>query len=225
MLTTIGVIYEKETFNYFCPKCNIFVETNIIAEGKGEFLNSRGVTSDLDEQYNGNVYYISLCNRCEQPFMIHQEYYGVSGNFETMTNEILLYPKLTKIETRDLPMLVQSSYQDASRCFSASLYEPCVLMCRKTLEVISTINNAKGKNLAQKLNDLKELGYIDQKLLNWSHEIRSIGNDVAHEVDSKINKEDAGDALELTEAILLYVFSLSSKFENFQKRRLELEGK
>ncbi len=216
---------ENQAFDQFCTECNMFVETNVIAEGKEEFLNNQGLPLDLDDQYNGNVYYISLCSRCKQPFMIHQEYYGVAGTFETMTAETLLYPKPTNIEIKDLPKLLQSSYQDASKSFSASLYEPCVLMCRKTLEVICKLNDAKGNNLYKRLDNLKELGHIDQKLLDWSHQIRSIGNDAAHDVYSEISKEDARDALDLTEAILLYIFSLSSRFENFKKRRLELETK
>jgi hypothetical protein len=41
----------------------------------------------------------------------------------------------------------------------------------------------------------------------------------AHEVEHGISREDARDILELTEAILLYVFSLDRKFRESENRR------
>jgi hypothetical protein len=45
----------------------------------------------------------------------------------------------------------------------------------------------------------------------------------AHEVEHGISREDARDILELTEAILLYVFSLDRKFRESENRRATAE--
>ena len=215
---------NHKTFDQFCPECNILVQMNVIGESHEKFLNNYGLPLELGQEYTGYVYYISLCVRCKHPFFIQQKFYGVAGEFESMTDEITLYPKSTNISLDNLPELIKLSYQDAAKSFSASLFEPCVLMCRKTLEVICKLNNAQGNNLFKKLENLKALGLIDQRILDWSHEIRSIGNDAAHDISLVISKEDARDSLDLTEAILLYIFSLNSRFQNFKQRRLKLDN-
>ena len=55
--------------------------------------------------------------------------------------------------------------------------------------------------------------------LDWAHQVRVIGNEAAHEVDAPDTKEDARDAFEFTEAILIYVFSLAKRFEALRERR------
>jgi len=113
---------DNKSFNYFCSECNIFVETNIISQGNGKFLNTQGLEinhDNLDELFYGDVYYISLCNKCEQPFLIVE--HCISGGVDEIISETLLYPKPTKVETKDLPKRVQSSYQDASKSFGSPL--------------------------------------------------------------------------------------------------------
>ena len=92
-------------------------------------------------------------------------------------------------------------------------------MCRKALEIICKNNEARGKNLFDRLESLKDMEKIDTQLLKWSHGIRAIGNDAAHDVDSSVSINDAQDALVLTEAILLYVYTLNTRFEEFEARR------
>ncbi len=113
----------------------------------------------------------------------------------------------------------------AARSFSASLFEPCVLMCRKCLEAICKNFGAKGSDLNSKLQSLSDAGQIDFRLLNWAHQIRLIGNEAAHDPDTKVTKLDARDVLDFTEAILIYVFSLTSRFEAFRARRAGSHGR
>ena len=212
----------KESFDLFCPKCNILVETEVIAKGSGGFRSDAANPIDeADSEYHGDIYYISLCARCKQAFILRQSLYGVPGEFETITDETLLYPSESKLPVEHLPPLARSAYEQALKSFSASLYEPCVLMCRKSLEVVCKTLNAKGSNLYGRLESLKENGHIDKRLLTWAHEIRAIGNEAAHDIDSEIRKEDARDSLDLTEAILIYIFSLTRRFESFRERRNE----
>jgi hypothetical protein len=50
-------------------------------------------------------------------------------------------------------------------------------------------------------------------------------NDAAHEVEQVISREDARDILDLTEAILIYVFSRDKKFCEFENRRAAATAK
>jgi Domain of unknown function (DUF4145) len=78
--------------------------------------------------------------------------------------------------------------------------------------------NSSG-TLAAQLKKLKEDGVIESRLFEWAEELRTIGNDAAHEVGFVVSREDAEDTLEFTEALIEYIFTYRDKFEQFKKRR------
>jgi hypothetical protein len=92
-------------------------------------------------------------------------------------------------------------------------------MCRKCIEAVCReLGSAKG-NLKQKLVALESSGKIDAKLTSWADALRLVGNDAAHDLDTRVGQQNAKDAIDFTQAILLYAFSLGRKFEEFQARR------
>ena len=211
----------KSSFDVFCPQCNILVEAKVIAEGSGG-LRSNAVNpiDDVDTEYHGDHYSVCQCRRCTQPFLVRQSLYGIPAEFETITEEVVLYPSESKLPPEGLPASVKSAYDQAVISLRASLFEPCVLMSRKCLEAVCKTFSATARNLNTSLTKLKEDGHIDSRLLNWAHQIRLIGNEAAHDM-TPISKEDAQDVLDFTEAILIYVFSLTKRFESFKARRIE----
>lgn len=211
---------SKIEFDAFCPVCNILIAAKVIAEGSGGFRNDAINTLDeIETEYHGDYYYVCLCGRCSQPFLIRQSVFGVPGQFETVTDEIILFPTEKKLPLNGAPDSIKSAYDQAARSFTASLFEPCILMCRKCLEATCKNFGAEGPNLNSKLQNLFDAGQIDSRLLDWAHEIRLIGNEAAHNSDTKITKRDARDVLDFTEAILIYMFSLTSRFQAFCARR------
>jgi hypothetical protein len=60
---------------------------------------------------------------------------------------------------------------------------------------------------------------IDGRLYDWADELRVAGNEAAHDVMSQTSGEDARDLLELTEAIVEYVFIYRDRLERFLQRR------
>ncbi|MFZ5450739.1 MAG: DUF4145 domain-containing protein [Thermodesulfobacteriota bacterium] len=117
-----------------------------------------------------------------------------------------------------------TAYDQAARSLNASLFEPCVLMCRKCLETVCKQLGAQGRDLSKRLVNLSEAGHIDSRLLSWAHEIRLVGNEAAHEIDTPVTKEDARDILDFTEAILIYIFSLTKRFDSLKARRARLSS-
>jgi hypothetical protein len=211
---------SKTEFDVYCPDCNMMIAAKVVAEGNGGFRSTATNPEDeIDAVYYGEHYYVCLCGRCNQPFLIRQSLCGVPADFETMTDEEILYPIQKKVTLGGVPNTIRSAYDQAVRSFSAKLFEPSVLMCRKCLDATCKKLGAKGRDLNAKLQGLFDAGYIDSRLLNWAHEIRLIGNVAAHDPDTKVTKRDARDVLDFTEAILIYIFSLTSRFEAFRARR------
>jgi len=143
----------------------------------------------------------------------------VPGEFETVTEERLLFPVTPVRDLDGIPGSVQRSIEQAHRSFESGSYDAAALMCRRALEGVCRTFSAAGSNLAQRLEDLHAKGHIEQKLLRWAHGVRLMGNEAAHEVDQAVPREDARDILDLTEALLMYVFSLDKKFREFESRR------
>lgn len=215
---------KESTFDEFCPQCNVLVEVKVIAQGSGDLHRTEGnPIYDPDETYYRDNYSVCLCRRCNQPFLIKEIIYGAGGEFETCTEKVLLYPTESKLTPNELPKTVKSAYDQAVKSSKASLFEPCVLMCRKCLEAVCKIFKVDGHNLDTRLTKLSEAGHIDSRLLNWAHEIRLIGNEAAHDIDILVTNEDAKDVLDFTEAILIYVFSLTKRFESLRARRKKID--
>jgi hypothetical protein len=215
---------DESNFDVFCPQCNILVEAKVIAKGSGGFRsNAINPIDEVDAEYHGDHFFVCLCRRCSQPFLIRQSLYGIPGEFESITDESVLYPTESKLIQETLPKSVRTAYDQATRALNASLFEPCVLMCRKCLEVVCKTLGAQGQDLSKRLVSLLEAGHIDSRLLSWAHEIRLVGNEAAHEMEALMSKEDARDILDFTEAILIYIFSLTKRFDLFKARRINLD--
>lgn len=211
---------KKDAFDLFCPKCNIMVETKVIARGFGGFSDSAENPLDESEtEYHGDSYVVALCRRCTGPFLVREALYGVTGEFETIADEVVLFPASAAPKLEGLPDSVSRSLGQAHRSFATASYDACALMCRRALEAVCRALSAKGNNLAQQIADLQTGGHIDTKLLRWAHGVRLVGNEAAHDVETAVTPEDARDILDLTEALLMYVFTLDSKFRAFEARR------
>ncbi len=185
---------SKTEFDVFCPECNMFIAAKVVAEGNGGYRsNAISPSDESDAEYYGEHYIVCLCGRCSQPFFIRQSLFGFPGEFETVREEEVLYPIGEKLPLDGVPTTIRLAHDQAVRSYSASLYEPTVLMCRKSLEAICKTLGAKGRDLNARLQTLRDDGHIDSRLLNWAHEIRLIGNEAAHDLDIKpITSSKAG---------------------------------
>lgn len=217
---------ENESFDVFCPECNIQVAACVICSGSGGYSsNALNPVDEVDAEYYGDTYSVALCRRCKSPFLIKQSRYGVPGEFDTVTSETVLFPRTSRLPAEGIPSPVQRAYEQAHKCYSTSSYEACVLMCRRCLEALCKSLSASGKSLQAKLDALSESGTIDKRLTQWAHGVRAIGNEAAHDTDAELTGSDARDALDFTEALLMYVFALNARFLAFEQRRELTKGK
>lgn len=209
---------EKRTINVFCQSCNVQIAADVVATHAQS--NRKHWNSDpVDDFYDVIEYVLVECGRCESVSLVQLKFTEVSG-IPAPQGERVLYPTNQRLSTDDLPVSISSSYLDAARSFKVGLYEPCVIMCRKCLEALCLeLNGNSGRNLKQKLKLLYESGQIDEKLFSWAEQLRDIGNDAAHDFDVPVEQDDAKDAIEFLEAILMYTFLLNRRFEAFKARR------
>ena len=212
---------EKETFDVFCSQCNVQTAAHVVASHvKMTPVDPVQASVDpCDSPYYVTKYALALCGRCNEVFLKEFDFYEIPGDFCAPQGEEILYPTPRKISMDGVPKSTSRAYAAAARSYQAGLYEPCVIMCRKCIEALCQELGATKGNLKDRLVCLQNDGQIDRKLLAWANELRLIGNDAAHDLDVVIEQADAQDALEFVEAILMYAFSLTRKFEEFKNRR------
>lgn len=224
---------ESRTIVVFCEGCNIRVEASVVK------IHRIWVPQDLpvsdqplsslreieDTPHDVTEYVVAFCKRCESVFFIKSTYVVIPepGVPELNREEQVLYPSSRQVAMDGIPSTVARIYSEAVQCFYAGHYNPSVIMSRKCLESVCKELGATKKTLKQSLEDLQRNSKIDKKLLSWADGLRLIGNDAAHDLESNFGQVDARDALDFVEAILMYVFTLDRKFEEFQNRRKDLE--
>lgn len=213
-----GVMDDAKKRQVYCKTCNVRTEAKVVATHvKSQLADPRG--DPVDSPYYVTVYEFAVCSGCEEPFLFEHDYIEVPGEFLVSQGERMLYPDHDVFPGKGVPETVRHAHQDAVRSYAAGLYGPCVLMCRKCIEAMCyELGETKG-NLRNRLLALSDQQKIDSKLIMWLDGLRVIGNDAAHDLYAQIDKSDAFDSLHFVEAVLMYVFSLNTRYDEFRSRR------
>ena len=216
---------EQKTFDVFCTNCNVQTAACVVAEHSRSTLSPFLNVDDVEwtnTEYSIYVYNIAACGRCESVFLVESKIW-CNSEYEVPQEERVLYPSSSQVSMDGIPATAARIYLDAARAYSVGLYEPCAIMSRKCIEAVChELGETKGP-LNRRLSNLRENGKIDQKLLEWADQLRLIGNDAAHDLEIIMEQVDAKDALDFVEAILMYVFTLTIRFEEFKRRQNKTE--
>lgn len=207
---------SSDNIECFCPRCNCVVTAEIRATASGD------PTADLfdslpqgEEGFRLVHYFLAFCRRCEGVFL----YRRCDTEPSEVPIEEVLYPRAMEALSPDIPVVIRRPHDSAVSCFETANYEPCAIMCRKTLEAVCQVLGEKAGPLNARLRRLRDAGKVEERLCIWADELRIVGNEAAHGLSLNISKEDARDCLEFVDAILIYVFTLDKKFQEFRKRR------
>lgn len=206
----------------YCSHCAFAVHTALAGEyeTKPRVINTV-VFDETAVDYETLLFRLTRCPKCDSPFLCKYTYL----NHHEVGSPLLqggeqLYPtsgdQLLSVES--VPAKISQTFEQAKKCYEQNLFEPCVIMCRKCLEAVCENLQAKGGNLAAKIDYLRKESKIDDKLLSWATQLRLVGNDAAHDLNVSINRSDAKDSIVFLNALLLYIYTLDARFIAFQKR-------
>lgn len=191
-------------------KCNARVDAEVIA------------TYD-DLEFDSTRTYLLKCPSCAIALIGESEEDFRDGK-KVWSELVRAYPKPRKILGEDIPAIVRKSLDEAEKCMQVGAFLAATAMCGRALEAVCRHYGTKDTYLGAGLKELKDKGFIDARLFQWSEELRDQRNDAAHATDAAISAQDADDVLSFTYAIIDYVFLLSQKFEQFQRRKVAREA-
>lgn len=136
---------------------------------------------------------------------------------------INIYPttvNLNNITIEKLPVEIQNSFKEALICYENGCYIASAILIRKTLESICNLNRSSGKNLHERIQNLKNKITISEPLYDAMFELKYLGNDAAH-IESqhfeKINKEELEIGLTILIEILRALYEHKDLLESFKK--------
>ncbi|MFF1955984.1 DUF4145 domain-containing protein [Streptomyces sp. NPDC058220] len=176
-----------------------------------------------DEDPSNWTLYLVRCGGCNRGVLVEHNFETTpnpSGRDKGVLRHIprTLWPKKSTL-SHLVPSDLRRAYQEASTCFAAGAFTAAAVMVRRTLEGVCADQGATGKVLMKSLQELLEAGKIEGRLFDWAQALRILGNQGAHFTGEDVDREDAADALALCEALLDYIYVLTTRYEEFVQRR------
>jgi len=185
-----------------CGHCNNISYMVIIS-------NVNDTVTDVDPEFGpigqyGTTYSVLKCPACENPNIISYEWHD-SMESEEELYYVKLYP-LEKNMPIGLPDEIKKAYQAAQKVKSVDV-NAYVILLRRLLELVCIDRNAKGKVLAQMLEDLADKKEIPDKLVSVAKGLKEFGNLGAHAGIGQLSVKEVPIVTALSNAILEYVYS------------------
>jgi hypothetical protein len=201
------IMAEVEYTVVHCNSCRARVQAKILA------------AKEYPLQDDGDTYrYVFMeCMHC------HATLLGLSEWVDFIEDGGWSYPERKWPEPEDplpieLPRAVRNSIREAQRCFAIQAYMATVVMCGRAVEALCQ-EKVQAKSLADGLKKLRASKVIDEKLFEWSEDLRKERNSGAHAGDAEISHQDARDVLDFAIAISEYVYVLDEKYKAYQARK------
>lgn len=121
----------------------------------------------------------------------------------------------------DVPEPIASAASEAWFAYSAGAHRGALALARAVVEAAAKENGATSGNLAAKIDALAEAEKIRKATRDAAHEIRHIGNEVAHgDLTANISPEEAEEVLVLMDEVLVELFQAGARLERARAARL-----
>jgi hypothetical protein len=207
-----------------CPFCSVQTQHTLIAQQEYHLplnvLNAHGEEVAVIHYRTHRIFRCVVCQK--DTYRLYQRLPPISAADAVdpqPEREIHQYPVSTLIgDQSKIPAKVRDAWLEAERCLSAGAANACGTMTRRAVDALAQDKGAKGKDLFERLADLKAKGLITPDLWDWAEEIRTAGKVGAHPEWEEMTPEEADYALRFLREIIRYVYINPSER---QARRLK----
>lgn len=124
-------------------------------------------------------------------------------------------------EYDDVPPHIASAASEAQRCLSVGAYRGAVSLARSVVEASAKEKGIASGSLIQKIDKMHSRGLIREIVRESAHEIRHLGNEMAHgDLADPVEEEEADETLGLMDEVLIEVFQSPARLERRRAARL-----
>lgn len=136
---------------------------------------------------------------------------------------VLPWPQKIEKFPEEWPADVGRFWLQAHRSAKDENWDAAVVMARSSMQLALRDKGAAGANLKQEINDLSSKGLLPPTMIEWSHEVRELGNDSAHPKPGQAPTidRDAKDILQFLDYLLEYLYSIPHRINQYRARRAE----
>lgn len=159
----------------------------------------------------------------------------MGSDCDSWSDVVRVYPKPPKtFLSYRIPRIVTDSITEADRSLQANAnIAACVMLgraleavCRDVLQKQASTSDTSssgtpcGKSimLGEGIRQLKEKGFIDDRLVDWSQQLHAFRNLAAHPEDVSISRADVEDLQTFVYAIIEYIYDLTDRYNEFKTR-------
>jgi hypothetical protein len=123
----------------------------------------------------------------------------------------------------DVPSEIAAAATEAYRCrLVAHSYRAAVLLARSVVEATAKQKGIRTGGLADKIDKMHEMQLIRPDVRDGAHEVRYLGNDMAHgDFVQQVTPEDADLVLALMSEVLVEVYQSPARLAMAQAKREE----
>lgn len=123
-------------------------------------------------------------------------------------------------EVKDVPDGIARAAREAYSSASVNNHMAAILMARTVVEATAKAKAITNGNLASKINALRDQGFIRPAIAEQAHEVRFMGNDMAHgDIDEAPDAIDSEEILALMGEVLSEVFQGPARLARIRNRR------
>jgi len=120
----------------------------------------------------------------------------------------------------DVPDAIARVANEAHACASVGAHTGAILLARTVVEATAKDQGVMSGNLVSKIDALKDKNLIRPGIAEAAHEIRHLGNDMAHgDLEDAPDRADADDVLALMAQVLSEVYQGPALVKKVRARR------
>lgn len=200
-------------FSLRCPHCAATVSVSLVGPPRYEYLYR------FRPERVGVTY---RCDGCNEPiFLVFRvASYGLVVQLDPTYEEVQRPGE--SYEFDDLPSEVKKDFREALTCYSAMCWNAFAAMCRRTVQSAAAELGVEGTAKVQaQVQDLKEMGLIDEEGFEQFRSILISGHDGAHPHLPRLDQGRARVLLELMKDALHQLFVRPAKIKKAAKLRAD----
>lgn len=121
----------------------------------------------------------------------------------------------------DVPVHIERAAKEAHSSFSINAFMAAILMARTVVEATAKEKGVLKGTLLMKIDELAGRNFIRNDTKDAAHEIRHLGNDMAHgDISELPDADDVSDVLGLMDEVLNEIFQGPAKTARLRARRV-----
>ena len=179
-----------------------------------ESMDTAYSVGNPEDSIDIDVYYtLTKCSTCQQISLYYNSEWD--DDINDLRQASLCYPHETRFG-EEIPEVISKNYIEAKKIMKIS--PPAfAIMIRKDLEFMCQDQQANGKTLKGKLDNLVARGVIPSTLAEMGDTLRSLGNIGAHAIDYNIDREEVEAINDFFISMIEYLYVAPAKIAKLKE--------